>query len=152
LDEELPFGQERRAPENLPKVGWAKSAQPSSRSQYATPPLQSFTRIKPASKAKPSAGASPCILNRGLAAVYSGANSIASALHLLNGRDPAENQSHSNPELSVAASKPDISTWQRIGHFYFALTLAYIFKLPRLNLAAALWEVEETRVTLGGSG
>jgi hypothetical protein len=61
-------------------------------------------------------------LNRGLAAVYSGANSIASALPLLNGRDPAKNQSHSNLELSTAASKPDISPLQRIGHFYFALT------------------------------
>ena len=31
-------------------------------------------------------------LNRGLAAVYSGANSIASALPLLDGRDPTGNQ------------------------------------------------------------
>ncbi|HEX4807399.1 MAG TPA: hypothetical protein VH325_00625, partial [Bryobacteraceae bacterium] len=46
----------------------------------------------------------------------------ASALYLLTGRDPDENQSHSNPELSAAASKPDFSTLQRIGHFYFALT------------------------------
>jgi hypothetical protein len=62
------------------------------------------------------------ILTRGLTAVYSGANSIASALHLPDGRDPAENQSHSKPELSTAVSKPDISTWHKIGHFYLALT------------------------------
>jgi hypothetical protein len=43
-------------------------------------------------------------------------------LHLPNGRDPAENQSHSNPELSAAAPKPDISILQAIGLFYFALT------------------------------
>ena len=110
----------RRA--SLHAVGWAKPAQPSSRSLYARPPLRSPTRIKPVTKAKPSASTARGILNRGPAAVYSGANSIASALHLLNGRDPAGNHSHFKPKLSAAASKPDISTLQRIGHFYFALT------------------------------
>jgi hypothetical protein len=120
LDEELSSRQKRPAPQNLSKVGWAKPAQPSSRLLYARPPLRSSTRIKLILKAKPSADT--FILNRGPAAVYSGANSIASALHLLNGRDPAENQSHFKPKLSSSSSKPDISTLLGIGHFYFALT------------------------------
>ncbi len=54
LDEELSPRQERRSPENLIKVGWAKTAQPASRLLYTRPPLQSFTRINLPSKAKPS--------------------------------------------------------------------------------------------------
>jgi len=115
LDEELSARQERLARENLQAVSWANPAQLSSRSLFARPPLQSSTRINPLFKAKPP----EC---RGLTAVYSGANSIASALPPLNGRDPVKNQSQSNPELPAAPSKPDISTLQRIGHFYFALT------------------------------
>jgi hypothetical protein len=122
LDEKLSPRQERRSPENFNTVGWAHSAQPSSRLLYARPPLRNSTRINLPPQAKPSADTSPGILNRGHAGVYSGANSIASALHLPNGRDPAENQSHSNPELSAAAPKPDISILQAIGLFYFALT------------------------------
>src|SRR3954454_14597396 len=89
LDEELSYRQERSERGNLNAVGWAKPAQPSSRPLYARPPLRSSTRINLARKAKPSASTAACrILNRGPAAVYSGANSIASALRLLNGRDP----------------------------------------------------------------
>jgi hypothetical protein len=120
LDEELSSGQERSEGEDLNAVGWAKPAQLSSRLFYARPLLRSSTRIKLPSKAKPSA--ERFILNRGLAAVYSGANSIASALHLLAGRDPVENQSHFKPELLSTTSKQDISTLLGIGHFYFALT------------------------------
>ena len=39
---------------------------------------------------------------------YSGANSIASALHRINGRDPAENPFQSKSELPTAGSKPDV--------------------------------------------
>jgi len=94
LDEELSTGQEPPARENLTKVGWANPAQLSSRSLLARPPLQSSTRINMFFQAKPPA----C---RGLAAVYSGANSLASALPLPNGRDPVRNQSHFNPELAT---------------------------------------------------
>src|SRR6185437_12398519 len=75
----------------------AKPARRSSRLLYARPPLRSFTRAKLLKKAKPSD-----VCTRGLLAVYSGANSIASALHLLIGRDPDGNQSHSKPELPFA--------------------------------------------------
>jgi hypothetical protein len=117
LDEELSSGQQQPSPQSLPAVAWAKPAQPSSRLLYARPPLRSSTRVKLLEIAKPSD-----VCTRGLFAVYSGANSIASALHLLIGCDPDGNQSHSKPELSATASKPDISTLLRIGHFYFALT------------------------------
>jgi hypothetical protein len=43
-------------------------------------------------------------------------------LLFLDGRDPAKKHLHFNPELPSPASKPDISTLQRLGHFYFALT------------------------------
>jgi hypothetical protein len=77
------------AQQNLSKVARAKPARPSSRLLYARPPLQSSTSIRLACKAKPSADASHRIWNRGLAAAYAGANSIASALLLLNRRDPS---------------------------------------------------------------
>jgi len=115
LDEKLSPGQKRRAKEKLSKVGWAKTAQPSSRSLYARPLLGRFTKANQAAKAKPSE-------HRGPAGVYFGANSVASALLLLSGRDPAENHTYSKPKLSSLNSKADISTLRRIGHFYFALT------------------------------
>ena len=70
-------------------------------------------------KAPADAGSST---GRGLVTVYFGANSVASALNPLRDRDAPENYPYSKPHLSGLASKPDISTWQRIGHFYLALT------------------------------
>ena len=58
----------------------------------------------------------------GLVTVYFGADSVASALNPLRDRDVPENYAYSKPHPSGLASKPDISTWQRIGHFYLALT------------------------------
>jgi hypothetical protein len=82
-----------------------------------------FHQNKAGFQSKPLSPRRSGMLNRGLAAAYSGANSIASALHLLDGRDPTENQLHSNPELPAATSEPDISILRRTGHFYSALTL-----------------------------
>jgi hypothetical protein len=73
-------------------------------------------------KAKPSEGTPQGPVNRGFAAVYFGANSVASALNLPQDSDVPKNHSHSKPPLLNPTSKPDISTWQRIGHFYLALT------------------------------
>jgi hypothetical protein len=73
-------------------------------------------------KAKPSEGTPQGPVDRGLAAVYFGANSVASALNLLQERDLPKNHPHFKPNLSTPPSKQDISTLQRIGHFYFALT------------------------------
>src|SRR4029450_7311180 len=73
-------------------------------------------------KAKPSEGAPQGPVNRGLATAYFGANSVASALNLPQERDLPKNHHHSKPHLPNQTPKPDISTWQRIGHFYLALT------------------------------
>ncbi|HYL93840.1 MAG TPA: hypothetical protein VEW69_11870, partial [Alphaproteobacteria bacterium] len=75
-----------------------------------------------APKAKPSEGTSQSPVDRGFAAVYSRASSVASALNLPQERDSPENRIHPNTRLLSARPKQDISTLQRIGHFYFALT------------------------------
>ena len=102
-------------------AGRAITARPSSRLLYSKPPLGSLTQVCSPAKAKPPDGATigP---DRGSATAYFGANSVASALNLLRDRDIAENHTHSKPHLPASASKPDISTLRRIGHFYFALT------------------------------
>ena len=103
-------------------VGRATAARPSSRLLYSKPPLQSFTKVSSPQKAKPSEGTPQGPVDRGLAAVYFGANSVASALNLPQERDLPKNHSHFKPNFSIPASKPDISTLRGIGHFYFALT------------------------------
>ncbi len=103
-------------------VGRAKTARPASRLLYSKPPLGSLTKVSWPSKAKPSEGTPQGPVNRGFAAVYFGANSVASALNLPQERDLPKNHSHSKPHLSNRTPKQDISTWQRIGHFYLALT------------------------------
>ena len=105
-------------------VGRATTARPASRLLYSKPPLGSLTKVSMPSKAKPSEGTPQGPVDRGFAAVYFGANSIASALNLPRDRDVPKNHSHSKPHLSNRPSKPDISTWQRLGHFYLALTEA----------------------------
>src|ERR1039458_1162367 len=52
------------------------------------------------------------------AAVYFGANSVASALNLPQERDLPKNHSHSNPNLSTSPPKQDISTLRRHGKYY----------------------------------
>jgi hypothetical protein len=84
--------------------------------------LPTQTSVNQAFKTKPSAGTVPCSLCRGLVAVYFGANPVAPALCLPLERDLPRNYFYSNRNFSFCLSKPDISTWQRIGHFYLALT------------------------------
>src|ERR1700722_4703541 len=103
-------------------VGRAKTARPVSRLLYSKPLLGSLTKVSWPQKANPPEGTPQGPVNRGLAAVYFGANSVASALNLPQERDLPKNQSHSKPPLSNSTPKPDISTWQRIGHFHLALT------------------------------
>ncbi len=88
----------------------------SSRCIYPRPPLRDFTKIDGLQKQNPPTEVG------GFAAVYFGASPVASALDLRLGRDPSADPFHSNRPSSSAWSKPDISTLQRIGHFYFALT------------------------------
>ena len=103
-------------------VGRAKATRPSSRFLYSKPPLGSFTKVSSLQKAKPSDRTPLGPADRGLATVYFGANSVASALNLPQERDPLKNPSHFKPNPSTLPSKQDISTLRGIGHFYFALT------------------------------
>jgi len=58
----------------------------------------------------------------GLGADCFGASPVASALDLPQERDSPRNRIQANMHSLQPSSKPDISTLQRIGHFYFALT------------------------------
>src|ERR1039457_2003604 len=127
VDEKLLLHQSRqgrsfRDPSKTHSVGRANAARPSSRFLYSKPPLGSFTKVSTPQKAKPSEGTPQGPVDRGLAAVYFGANSVASALNLPQERDLPKNHPHFKPNLSAPPSKQDISTLRGIGHFYFALT------------------------------
>ncbi|HEY3826662.1 MAG TPA: hypothetical protein VGL82_19010, partial [Bryobacteraceae bacterium] len=52
---------------------------------------------------------------------------VASALGFRSGATPFGHD-HTNTTFQQASSKPDISIWQRRGHFYMALTPAEIWK------------------------
>jgi hypothetical protein len=58
-------------------VGRARTARPASRLLYSKPPLGSLTKVSSPQKAKPPEGTPQGPVNRGLAAVYFGANSVA---------------------------------------------------------------------------
>lgn len=105
-----------------PKRKPGKTSPASSRLVYSRPPLRSFTRVNRPLKAKPSEGTPQGPVDRGFAAVYSGASSVASALNLPQERDSAGNRTHPNTDYLSPRPKQDISTLQGIGHFYFALT------------------------------
>jgi hypothetical protein len=92
------------------------SSPASSRFLYPRPPLGDFTKIDALPKQNPPTSVG------GFAAVYFGASPVASALYPRLGRDPSADRFHTNMPSSSAWSKQDISTLQRIGHFYFALT------------------------------
>ena len=67
------------------------------------------------------------ILTRGfrISADFFGASPVASALDLRLGRDPDTDRIYLITPSSLPPSKQDLSTLQRIGHFYFALTGLY---------------------------
>jgi hypothetical protein len=92
------------------------SSPASSRFLYPRPPLRDLTKVDAIQKQNPPTSVG------GFAAVYFGASPVASALDPRLGRDPLADRFHTNMPYSSAWSKPDISTLQRIGHFYFALT------------------------------
>jgi len=105
-----------------------KTGPAASRLIYSRPPLRDSTQVMrmSKSKAKPSEGTPQGPVDRGLAADYFGASPVASALNLPRERDFPENRKHTITHPPPARSKPDISTLQGIGHFYFALTLSAI--------------------------
>jgi len=104
-----------------------KTSPAASRSIYSRPPLRDSTKVisDSRSKAKPSEGTPQGPVDRGFAADYFGASPVASALNLPQERDSPENRNQTITHSPPARSKPDISTLQRIGHFYFALTRAH---------------------------
>ena len=101
-----------------------KTGPAASRFLYSRPPLRDSTKVMrdSKSKAKPSEGTPQGPVDRGFAADYFGASPVASALNLLRERDFPENRNQTITHSPPARSKPDISTLQGIGHFYFALT------------------------------
>jgi hypothetical protein len=110
----------RKAKGRPGKIGPAAS-----RCIYSRPPLGDSTQVMgmSKSKAKPSEGTPQGPVDRGFAADYFGASPVASALNLPRERDSPENRNQTTMLSPPARSKPDISTLQGIGHFYFALTL-----------------------------
>lgn len=96
----------------------------SSRLIYSRPPLRGFTKADGPKKQNPRNGLLSCHgpVDRGFAAVCFGASPVTSALNPRVERDLPADRKHTNTPFSLALSKPDISTLQRIGHFYFALT------------------------------
>jgi hypothetical protein len=104
------------SPQPTTKGKPGNSSPASSRFLYPRPPLGDFTKIDAIQKQNPPTSVG------GLAAVYFGASPVASALDPRLGRDPSADRFHTNMPSSSAWSKQDISTLQRIGHFYFALT------------------------------
>jgi hypothetical protein len=103
-----------------------KSGPASPRFLSPRPPLRDFTieigklKVKVQTiHAKPSA--SDSFAGRGWSADFSGASPVASALGIRLGATPC-GLIHPNIHSPLCSSKQDISTLQRIGHFYFALT------------------------------
>ena len=112
------------APKAKGKPG--KDGPATSRLIYSRPPLRDSTQVmsNSKSKAKPSEGTPQGPVDRGFAADYFGASPVASALNLPQEHDFPKNRNQTITHSPPAQSKPDISTWQRIGHFYLALTSA----------------------------
>ena len=105
-----------------PKGKPGKSGPATSHFVYPKPPLRGFTTAVYARKPKPPERALMARFDWGLGAVCCGASPVASALDLPQKSDPPKNRTHTTMPSSAHLSKQDISTWQRIGHFYLALT------------------------------
>lgn len=101
-----------------------KTGPATSRFIYPKPPLRDFTTAVGVRKPKPPERAHQARFDWGLGAVCCGASPVASALDLPQERDFPKNRIHPTTHPPVGPSKQDISTWQRIGHFYLALTFA----------------------------
>jgi hypothetical protein len=74
----------------------------------------------------------PSGVTRGFVADFFGANPVASALGIRSGATP-RGRIHCNIRSSALPAKEDISTWQKRGHFYLALT-SFIFHLLFIQL------------------
>ena len=63
-----------------------------------------------------------------------GADPVASARGSEDRRDPAPDSHHPTTASPATRPKPDISTWQRLGHFYLALTTGQSGKTCLLHI------------------
>ena len=105
------------------------SSPASSRCIYPRPPLLRnstkeihVVQVKTL-KPKPSDGDFVAATRGLIADAFFGASSVvASAVDLRQERDLPADRIQTNTHPFSARPKPDISTWQRIGHFYLALT------------------------------
>ena len=131
-----------------PRLHWerrANGARRSSRCRSPRPQLRDFTKAIPATNARPAeaeAGPRPPARQGGAAestntkpsdgnargscrsAACFGASPVASASGSQDRRDPAPDSHHSTTAPPAGRPQPDISAWQRIGHFYLALTMS----------------------------
>jgi hypothetical protein len=124
LDEELSSGQERPQPQNLPAVGSAKSAQPSSRLLYPKTTAQKLHQNSFILKNQnPQNGQPWARFDWGFGTVCFGASPVAAVFGSAPGSATSpKHRTHTNTNFPSTLSKPDISTLHRLGHFYFALT------------------------------
>ena len=99
-----------------------KSGPATSRFIYPKPPLRDFTKAVGPKNQNPQNGQHRARFDWGLGAVCFGASPVASALDLPQERDFPENRIQTTMPSPADPSKQEISTWQRIGHFYLALT------------------------------
>ena len=102
----------------------------SSRLLDPKPPLRDFTKTDPQNQQGPRDGfryhRQP--IPRGPATICFGASPVASALDLRQERDFLADQLQTTTPHSANPQKPELSTWLRLGTFYFALTL---YRPPR---------------------
>jgi hypothetical protein len=118
-----------------PKGKPSKNGPATSRLIYPKPPLRDFTTAVGSENQNPQNGHHKARFDWGLGAVCCGASPVASALDLPQERDPPENRIQTTTPSPAVPSKPDISTWQRIGHFYLALTIAANIASDRYDIA-----------------
>lgn len=102
-----------------------KSGPATSHFIYPKPPLRDFTTAVSLENQNPQNGQHKARFDWGFGAVCRGASPVASALDLPQKRDLPENRIQISTPSPTVPSKQDISIWQRIGHFYLALTGAY---------------------------
>ena len=102
----------------------AKAARRSSRFIYTKTAAQGLHQSRVAQKNQnPQNGHLMARFDWGYGAICFGANPVAAVFVSAPGSaTPPEHRIHFNPTLQIQPSKADISTWQRIGHFYLALT------------------------------
>jgi hypothetical protein len=106
----------------------ARAARRSSRLRYPKTAARRLHQSRSARKNQnPQNGQLMARFDWGYGAICFGASPVAAVFGSAPGSaTPPEHRIHSNPTPQIRSSKEDISTWQRIGHFYLALTYGYL--------------------------